>query len=190
MSDESEATVELEPVPVPPPTAAPHPNLADGVPRRLAPQFVRFERISGGIFTLVVSFGLFVAAVIAWLNTGFRLSLAVLFLSAWAIVTGFLGWIAFAWPRRSYAHASYVVDADGIEIRTGVWWRSVVNVPRSRVQHIDVSQGPLERSHGLGRLIIYTAGTEHSRVELPGLDHGTALLLRDHLLPRGSDDAV
>ena len=38
--------------------------------------------------------------------------------------------------------------------------------------------------------IVYTAGTEHSRVELPGLDHATALSLRDHLLPRGSDDAV
>ncbi len=63
-------------------------------------------------------------------------------------------------------------------------------MPRSRVQHTDVSQGPLERSHGLGTLVIYTAGTEHARVELGGLDHGTALLIRDHLLPREENDAV
>ena len=69
-------------------------------------------------------------------------------------------------------------------------WRAVTNVPRSRVQHTDVSQGPLERSHGLGTLVIHTAGTEHAVVGLSGLDYGTALALRDHLLPRGAVDVV
>jgi membrane protein YdbS with pleckstrin-like domain len=59
------------------------------------------------------------------------------------------------------------VDARGLEIRRGVFWRSVVNVPRSRVQHTDVSQGPLERSYGLGTLIVYTAGTDHAQVNSP-----------------------
>jgi uncharacterized protein len=63
-------------------------------------------------------------------------------------------------------------------------------VPRSRVQHTDVSQGPLERKHGLGRLVIFTAGTQHSRVELPGLAHHTALDIRDRLLPRQTADVV
>ena len=47
----------------------------------------------------------------------------------------------------------------------------MTNVPRSRVQHTDVSQGPLERNHGLGTLVVYTAGTDHAKVELGGLDH-------------------
>jgi hypothetical protein len=58
------------------------------------------------------------------------------------------------------------------------------------VQHIDVSQGPLQRRYGLGTLAIYTAGTEHSQVILPGLEHGTALSVRNHLLPGEADDAV
>ena len=43
---------------------------------------------------------------------------------------------------------------------------------------------------GLGTLVIYTAGTDHARVELPGLPHTRALAIRDHLLPAGGDDAV
>ena len=54
----------------------------------------------------------------------------------------------------------YRVDADEIEIWSGVLWRQAVVVPRSRVQHIDVSQGPIERSYGLATLSIHTAGTQ------------------------------
>jgi membrane protein YdbS with pleckstrin-like domain len=71
-----------------------------------------------------------------------------------------------------------------------VVWRRVINVPRSRVQHTDVSQGPIERGSDLGTLVIFTAGTHYARVHLSGLTHATALRIRDHLLPGGSDDAV
>ena len=71
-----------------------------------------------------------------------------------------------------------------------MFWREVVNVPRSRVQHTDVSQGPLERRYGLGTLVVYTAGTDHAKVTLGGLDHGVALGIREHLMPERGTDAV
>ena len=101
-----------------------------------------------------------------------------------------LTWTALTWPAVSHRHASYTLAPLGIEIRHGVVWRVVVNVPRSRVQHTDVAQGPLERRYGLARLIIYTAGSSHARVVLHGLDHGVALRIRDYLLPRAGGDAV
>jgi uncharacterized protein len=190
MSDEPELPAGLTEELAPDPILPADPGLADGVARQLAPQSVRFGQIGSAIFTAVVSLGLLIAGLVLWLTGELPRWASLLILPAWLFVTGFLAWIAYAWPRRNYRHTFYVLDADGLEIRAGVWWRDVMNIPRSRVQHIDVSQGPLERSFGLGRLIVYTAGTEHSRVELPGLDHATALRLRDHLLPRGSDDAV
>lgn len=108
----------------------------------------------------------------------------------WLTGTAALAWLAHRWPAIEYRHTAYRVDALGMEIRAGVFWRSVTNVPRARVQHTDVAQGPFERRHGLGRLVIYTAGTEHSRVELPGLEYGVALQIRDQLLPREGGDAV
>lgn len=165
------------------------PSIADGVVRSLDPRSVRLARIVGWIVTASVALPSLIALLLlaflvlpGWANL-----LAAL---AWPAVTGFMGWMGHRWPAVEHRHTSYRVDGQGIEIRRGVYWRRVINVPRSRVQHTDVSQGPLERSHGLGTLVIYTAGTAHARVDLGGLDHGTALLIRDHLLPREGDDAV
>ena len=55
-----------------------------------------------------------------------------------------------------------------------------------------VRGGGLAVGGGLGTLVIFTAGTDHARVHLHGLDHGIALRIRDHLLwtEGGGDDAV
>lgn len=108
----------------------------------------------------------------------------------WALGSVALAWSLYRWAEIEYRYMTYRIGGDGIEIKSGVFWREVANVPRSRVQHTDVAQGPLERRYGLGRLVIYTAGTAHSRVILPGLEHQTALMIRDHLLPREATDAV
>ena len=83
-----------------------------------------------------------------------------------------------------------MVDDAGLEIARGVYWRTVTNIPKSRIQHTDVSQGPLERRYGLGTLVVYTAGTHHSEVKLPGLEFTIAQRIRAHLLPRDHGDAV
>ena len=148
------------------------------------------QRIGGWIFTGFVATASFVVAVITWVAAGPTIAGLIVRLAAWVTGVGLLAWFSHRWPAIDYAHASYRVDALGIEIRRGVFWRTVTNVPLSRVQHTDVSQGPLERHHGLGTLIIYTAGTDEASVELPGLAHERALELRDRLLPRATDDAV
>lgn len=170
--------------------ADPEPSIADGVLRPLDPRSVALHRvaswISTGITALVLLVPLSSVLVLASLPGWGKALLALL---GAAVLLG-LAWLSHRWPEIAYRHASYKVDEQGIEIRKGVFWRKVINVPRSRVQHTDVSQGPLERHYGLGTLIIYTAGTDHAKVDLSGLDHGTALRIRDHLLPREAGDAV
>jgi len=166
------------------------PVIADGVECRLAPQFVAWQRVAGWIVTASVSAGILIALVIIWLAADLSRGWSLMFGPLWLVVTAGVGWLGHAWPVLEYRHTSYKVDSQGIEIRSGVLWRAVTSVPTSRVQHIDVSQGPLERSYDLGRLIIHTAGTAHSRVVLPGLNHRVAFGIRAHLLPGGSDDAV
>lgn len=141
------------------------------------------QRVLGRISLAVVGLlSLALAGPVVW-SLGSRPWLAVLVLVAWAAGNLALGVLVHRLPPLVYRHTSFRVDEAGIEIRRGVYWRRVINVPRSRVQHTDVSQGPLERRHGLGTLVVYTAGTDHARVALSGLDHGVALDLRGHLLP-------
>jgi uncharacterized protein len=151
----------------------------------LDPRYVPLQRLVGRIVTLIVSLAL-VVGLLVLLTPRRWIWVAAL----WLVGTLALAWLSYRWPAIEFRHISYRVDEDGIEIRAGVLWQRVINVPRARVQHTDVVQGPLERRYGLGRLVIHTAGTEHSRVELPGLEHRIALGIRDHLLPREAADVV
>ena len=104
-----------------------------------------------------------------------------------AIIGSGLSWL---WPALSYQHLRFGVDDTGIAIESGVLWRSRIALPRVRIQHTDVSQGPLQRRYGVGTLKLYTAGSRHTRIELEGLNHDDAIALRDALLAAGGDSGV
>ena len=161
--------------------------IADGVLRQLDPNTIRVERTASWILTSVVGVFLLIQLIVNLFGGPWRIAIG---LALTIGVGGFLAWLSHRWPEISYRHTFYRVDPQGIEIRRGVVWRRTINVPKSRVQHTDVSQGPLQRRYALGTLVIYTAGTDHAKVELPGLTHARAMRIRDHLLPSGGDDAV
>jgi membrane protein YdbS with pleckstrin-like domain len=131
----------------------------------------------------------FVFMLTFWAGSGVLL-LGVLLLPVWFVLMAAFTWQLQRWPAISYRFSTYRIDDAGIQIRRGVYFRTVTSVPRSRVQHTDVSQGPIERRFGLGTLVIYTAGTAHSKVSLSGLDFDVARRIRTHLLPDAQSDAV
>ena len=158
-------------------------------PSRLAPAYVRMRRAAG-----LVRLGV-TATVLGVVAGGFYASSTGRSPELWAIA----GWIGvtlvFAvatclWPPVEYRRTWFHADDSGIQIQTGVLWRRRISVPRSRVQHIGIASGPIERSFGLCRLLIYTAGASHSLVELPGLAYDDAVALRNHLLPHSAPDGV
>jgi membrane protein YdbS with pleckstrin-like domain len=156
----------------------------------LDPRIIDVRRIVGLTFTACVSVVSSVALASALWAARPGWTVAALVAGGWLAASSGLAWWLWKWPAIAYRHAGWRLDDEGLEIRRGVVWRRIINVPRSRVQHTDVSQGPLERSHELSTLIVHTAGTEHARVALPGLARETALGLRDQLLPRDDRDAV
>lgn len=79
---------------------------------------------------------------------------------------------------------------DGLWVDRGVWWRSETFVPRARVQHTDVQQGPIARRYGIASLKVFTAGAGHGEIEIDGLIHADAIWLRDELLGRHGQDGV
>lgn len=173
---------------VPPSHADPDPApIADGVLRQLDPNTIRVERTASWIFSAIVGLFLLIQLIVNLFGGPWRIALG---LALTIGVGGFLAWLSHRWPEISYRHTFYRVDTQGIEIRRGVLWRRTITVPKSRVQHTDVSQGPLQRTYALGTLVVYTAGTDHAKVELPGLSYARAIRIRDHLLPSGGDDAV
>jgi membrane protein YdbS with pleckstrin-like domain len=98
--------------------------------------------------------------------------------------------LLWAWLRAYAARFRCRLLDDGLWFARGVFWRSETFVPRARVQHTDVNQGPLARRFGIATLKVFTAGTHHAQIDVAGLAHADALLLRDELLGRGGDDGV
>jgi membrane protein YdbS with pleckstrin-like domain len=93
-------------------------------------------------------------------------------------------WMVFLAPSRRFRAWGYLMDAEELQVRRGLWTQVHTVVPLDRVQHIDLAQGPLERSFGVSRLVVHTAGTLHSQVLLPGLSRSTAEAMRDEIRAR------
>ena len=165
-------------------------TVADGVEHRLDPRYLTLQRRRGWI--RAIAYPLFWLAILSGAVGlfAFRDSLIRPVYILWGVWSVIYAIWCVRRPAIAYRHAGYRLDAQGIEIREGVVWRRIINVPRSRVQHIDVSQGPFERRHGIGTLSIHTAGVSHAMVTLPGLDHERALRIRDYLLPQRGDAGV
>ena len=175
-------------VPAPEPQAPP---VADE-PQRIDPRSVTVGRIAGGIFVVILAFITLPGLLVALVFAKSAKELVGLAFGAAAVLV-FLGLVALAAhirPLWRYQYTRYRVDPYGIEIASGRYFRHVITVPHARVQHIDVLQGPLERRYDLANIVIYTAGTTHSAVRLPGLAHPVAIELRERLVKERGLDAV
>jgi membrane protein YdbS with pleckstrin-like domain len=93
-------------------------------------------------------------------------------------------WIVFIAPGRQFRRWGYLMDSEELQVARGFLIQVHTVVPLDRVQHIDLAQGPVERSFGVSRLIVHTAGTLHSQVLLPGLPRATAEAMRDEIRER------
>lgn len=96
----------------------------------------------------------------------------------------------FGYNRWFYTR--WRLDDDGFRVRKGKWWQKEIFVPRSRVQHLDIHNGPMERTRNLATLVIHTAGTQSHALKQGGFSLEDAIMLRDALIPeiRRDDNAL
>src|SRR5688572_733147 len=82
-------------------------------------------------------------------------------------------------PDRIYRRLGYAID--GRLLRTVRGWLFHIDtvVPFVRVQHIDVTRGPIDKLFGTATLVVHTAGTHNSVVTLPGLSPERAAEIRE-----------
>ena len=76
--------------------------------------------------------------------------------------------IVFA-PQRIYRHLRYRLTDRLLQVLRGWLFHTDTIVPFVRVQHLDVTRGPLDKLFGTATLVVHTAGTHNSIVTVPGL---------------------
>ncbi len=115
-----------------------------------------------------------------------RLLLLVAFLALAALRIFLFFWL----PPKRYAAWSYRLTDQVFETRFGVFSKMSQMVPLSRLQHVDLQTGFIENHLGIASLVLFTAGTTHSVIIIPGLKKETAAALRDKLVLVEGDDGV
>ena len=157
-------------------------DLRDGAFQSLCPKHIVLQQRIGyaiafcvSVATLVFLSGLIIA------NWSFPFRWLLMVLGWFALVAGLFA-SAHYWPVVSFRHIRWRLTSVGLQIHRGVYWRHRIAIPTARVQHVDISQGPVQRLFELGTVTIHTAGTHNASIELDGLRHTDAVELRDHLI--------
>lgn len=104
----------------------------------------------------------------------------------------FVGFLqAIWWPSLSFDRYAWCLRETELVVASGVVFRSIVGIPLTRIQHVDLRQGPLELLLGLAHLQIHTASGLGADGQVPGMELATAEHLRERLMHvAGGDDGV
>lgn len=134
------------------------------VPRLAAEHFVPVDRRYLGVtlvgFGLVGAIVLVGASLIASQVERPAIALAIAFGVVIVLV------VAAVLRTIEVRRLGYQLRDHDLSLRSGVVTHSIQSVPFSRVQHVSVSRGPVERSFGLATLQVSSAGPN---VSIPGL---------------------
>ena len=82
-------------------------------------------------------------------------------------------------PQRIYQRLRYGLGTRLLQVARGWLFHTDTIVPFVRVQHLDVTRGPLDKMFGTATLVVHTAGTRNSIVTVPGLAPERAAEIRD-----------
>lgn len=85
------------------------------------------------------------------------------------------------WLPLQQARTRFLLRRQDFLLESGVWWRQAVLIPLTRVQHVTVSQGPLQKHFGLATLKVFTAGGLQAEATLADLDYELAQSLCQQL---------
>ncbi len=97
-----------------------------------------------------------------------------------------LGVLFTALALIRYRHKGYALREHDVVFRDGLVWRKTTVLPFDRVQHAEVTQGPLQRRFKLATLKFFTAGGSSVDLKIDGLLADEAERLREAVLRRSA----
>ncbi len=149
---------------------------------------ILFLRLVFALRQVIVPLMLLVGAT-AWASSQWPEHAGLTILGA-SLAAAFVLAVTLISPPLAYVRWRFSVDEELLLARYGIIWIEEKSIPISRLQHVDVLRGPIERLFGLATLVVFTAGTEGAHFRLPGLAVARARQLRDLILAARGDDVI
>ena len=87
--------------------------------------------------------------------------------------------LSFVSTGLSFKFSGYALRERDLLFRSGWLKRRMRIVVRSRIQHVSVQSGPLERKFGLSSVSIFTAGSSEADFTIKGIKEETAMGIKE-----------
>jgi membrane protein YdbS with pleckstrin-like domain len=158
------------------------PSIEDVTYEKLDAKYQRISLVQASILSIILVIAYGIAAVFepALLSVLYL----VLFLTSWLLFSVF--YLAAAY--FAYEKAGVALRERDILYKSGIFFHDVEAVPFNRIQHCELSQGPLERYFGLSSVSVFTAGGSSSDVVIEGLSREKAIRLKNYILRNAAID--
>ncbi|WP_417602715.1 PH domain-containing protein [Owenweeksia hongkongensis] len=121
-----------------------------------------FFLMAAGVLTVL----LFTTDVAAWM-----------YYTPWAALFA----LVFIFEIIGFKIKGYAIRQKDVSYKSGLIWFHMTSVPFNRIQHCEISQGPLGRLFNLASVKVYTAGGSGSDLSISGLTKERAQRLRDFI---------
>lgn len=146
------------------------PQIQEVTFEKLEKDYLWMRLTSWGI-ALILALGIIV---VVGLTTEFKLWIMALI---WLVLFSLI----FIVQIRGFRVKGYSIRKNDISYKSGLIFFSMTSIPFNRIQHCEVSQGPLARLFDLATVKVYTAGGASSDLSIGGLKKEEAHRLRDHI---------
>jgi membrane protein YdbS with pleckstrin-like domain len=150
--------------------------------QKLAPAYRNVEYIGMSILSAF----LFIGPVVVFFNVpeSFLFVRYGVFV-VWALI--FAGGMYLA--GKQYEMAGYALRQHDVIHKHGVWWRTMTTIPFNRMQHCEISQGPIQNIFGLATLRVFTAGGTSSDLAIDGLEKAEAERIKEFITGKINEKA-
>lgn len=97
------------------------------------------------------------------------------------------GWISM---NLGFKLSGYALRDKDILYKRGWFVRKTRIVPLSRIQHVSVQSGPIERKFGLASISIYTAGSQEADFTIRGISTQTAQQIKEWISTKLNEELI
>lgn len=155
------------------------PNLESIPAQALAPRYRTTNLVTWLVIFLIVSGLLSVARFQTYIVLAADF---IAFYPTLVTIVGVLASISMVYHFFADPKKSYKLREQDICYSAGLFFRKTVCQPILRIQHIELSRGPIERLVGLATLQVFSAGGSAHTFKVPGLLVGEAQSIRQFIL--------
>lgn len=138
------------------------------------------KQINTAILLALALIGFFLIAYFSSGNISIEVLIGVPFIFV-AFFVGKLVLVILGFPKKGY-----LLREQDVSYRSGLLIYKLTTIPFNRIQHVEVSQNIVEKSFGLSRVKIFTAGGSVSDLSIPGLLPDKAHQIESFLLSKVS----